>query len=75
MKQAGTGEPSRFSLGTGVGRALDQVSLLVPGKLPVLGLRVVPVDPHRVWDLTSAVQPFAARHALVVRAAHGGDLL
>lgn len=60
---------------TGVGRTLDQIALPVARKLPVFDLRRAQVDAHHVGDLTSAVLPLAARHALVVGVSQGGDQL
>jgi hypothetical protein len=55
--------------------ALDEVALPVAGELPILNLRRAHMDAHHVRDLTSAVLSFAARHALVVGLAQGGDQL
>ncbi len=60
---------------TGVGRPLDQVTLPVPGELPIFNLGRAQVDAHHVRDLTPAVLPLAARHAFVMRVAQCGDQL
>ncbi len=58
---------------TGIAFALDQVAFPVPGELAVLDLWRAHMDAQHVRDLAPAVLALAARHALVVGVAQGGD--
>ena len=57
----------------GVGRALDEVTLPVPGELPVFHLRRANMDAHHVGYLALSILSFASGNAFVAGVAQAGD--
>lgn len=70
-----TGAFNQGAHGAGVTFAFDEVSLLVAWKLAVLDLGRAHMDAQHVGDLAAPVLALAARCALVVGLAQGGDQL